>query len=137
MLSVRREASWFAIVTLVMACSGQSLTQTPFEQAASDAASIFSAAAQTLRFIHEEPVRLTVEYGTGAMIIYYEQVSGTPDELPKLEGAPDSATVDQIVATVERAAADLQEPCLVPDCDWASQLERIDQARDSLLAAIE
>jgi hypothetical protein len=111
------------------------ITQTAFQRQASDGASIFSAAGETLRFVHAQPAKMTVEYGTGSMINYEDQASSLPDELPTAEGAPDGATVDHLVSLVEPAVEVIENPCLLPDCDWQSQTIVLDQARDALLEA--
>ena len=70
-------------VALSMALAGcgatSTITQTAFQRQASDGASIFSAASETLRFVHAEPAKMTVEYGAGSMINYDDQVSSLPD----------------------------------------------------------
>jgi hypothetical protein len=119
------------------ACSSEPITETPFARTASDAASTLSAAALTLRYVHADPARFTVEYGQGAMINFAEQVTSVPDELPQLEGAPDLATVDALAKQVEAAAADLEAPCLLDDCDWQSQVARMDAAKQALLDAAQ
>ena len=122
----------------VAACGGtQAITQTEFERQASDGASIFSAAAVTLSFVHAEPADMTVEYGQGSMVNYDDQVSTLPDDLRAAQGAPDQATVDEL-ANLSQAAIDaIQNPCLTPDCDWQSQVVALEAARDALLESVE
>ena len=125
-----------ALTAALAACgSTSSITQTAFQRQASDGASIFSAAGETLRFVHAEPAKMTVEYGAGSMINYDDQAASLPDELPTAEGAPDEATVDHLVSLVEPAIQAIENPCLLPDCDWQSQAAALDQARDALLEA--
>jgi hypothetical protein len=121
----------------IAACSDEPITETPFARTAFDAASTLSAASETLRQMHDLPPRLTVEYGKGAMINFAEQVAGVPEELPRLQGAPDPTTVDALVRQVEAAADDLEGPCLLDDCDWQSQVTRIDAAKQALLDAAQ
>jgi len=127
------------VAALSMALAGcaatSSITETAFQRQASDGASIFSAAGETLRFVHAEPARMTVEYGAGSMINYGDQASSLPDELPTAQGAPDDATVDHLVSLAEPAIAAIENPCLLPDCDWQSQIDALDRARDALLEA--
>jgi hypothetical protein len=118
------------------ACSGP-VTDTPFDRAASDAASLSSAGAETLRAVHAEPARVTVEYSQGATFNYHELLAPIPGELPTLEGAPDEATTSNLVALLQAAVADLGNPCLLPDCDWQSQVNDLDAAKQALLKATE
>jgi hypothetical protein len=126
------------LVALLSGCgSTQQITETPFEQAAGDAASVMSAAAVTLRFIHAEPASMTVEYAAGSMINYADEVSSVPDELPTLSGAPDAATVQDLVEVIQPAVDDIESPCLMPDCDWQSQVDDLETARDAILDATQ
>jgi hypothetical protein len=128
-------------VALVVALAGcgstKDITQTAFQRSVSDAASIVAAAGETLRFVHDDPAKYTVEYGAGSMINFDDQISSVPDELPKLDGAPDSATVDQLTGLLQPAIDAIENPCLLSDCDWQSQVASLDTARDALLKASE
>lgn len=124
------------VVAVACACSG-AITDTPFHRAAGDATSLVSAGAETLRAVHAEPARFTVEYGQGATFNYHELLTSIPDELPKLEGAPDEATTANLVALLQTAVADLGNPCLLPDCDWQSQVNDLDAAKQALVDATE
>jgi hypothetical protein len=127
-----------AALCLALAACGAtaSITQTPFEQTAGDGASIFSAAGETLRFVHADPAKFTVEYATGSMINYGDQVSSLVDELQTAQGAPDSVTVDRLVDLATPAVDAINDPCLEPGCDYQSQIAALDAARDALLAAV-
>lgn len=128
---------WGALIAaLACACSGP-LTDTPFDRAASDAASLTSAGAETIHAVHREPARLTVEYGQGATFNYHELLAPIPDELPTLEGAPDAATTASLVALLQTAVADLSNPCLLPDCDWQTQVSQLEAAKQALLDATQ
>jgi hypothetical protein len=116
-------------------CSGTAVTQTPFARVAADTASVFSAAAQTIRFVHS--AQLTVEYGQGAMVNFSEQVRGVASELPTLEGAPEPPAAADLSVLVAAAAADLEAACLREGCDWTAQVERIEQAKRALLEAVQ
>lgn len=113
--------------------SATPITQTPFAREATDAASVFSAAAETISFVHAD--RLTVEYGKAAMVNFDEQVRGVASELPALQGAPGPASMSQLAQLVAAAAADLQAACLAEDCDWETQVQRLNGARAALLEA--
>jgi aminoglycoside phosphotransferase (APT) family kinase protein len=95
--SLVRVLAFAMTFAVIAACTDEPITETPFERMASDAASTLSAAAETLRQLHATPAKLTVEYGEGAMINYAEQVTSVPDELPRLEGEHDPATVQTLV----------------------------------------
>lgn len=134
----RRIGVMAALSMALVACgSSQSITQTAFERQASNGASVFSAAATTLHFVHEQPAKMTVEYGAGSMINYGDQVSSLADELPKAEGAPDQATADTLVGLVNPAVDAIENPCLLPDCDWQAQIAALETARDALLNVVE
>lgn len=109
-------------------------TETPFERAAGDAASAYSAAATTLRFAHDD--RLSREYSLGSLELYREAVSGVDTELPTLEGAPGSDRVDQLVHAVQAAEPVLEDPCLEVTCDWRSQLQALEQAAQAFEDAL-
>ena len=127
------------LVLGVLACAACSsagpITHTPFAQQATDAASVMSAAGQTLRFVHGG--QLTVEYGQSALFNYGEQVSDVPSELAQLSGAPDPETANQLTGLLQQAVNDLAAPCLRDDCDWSTQVSHFDVARDALLEAAE
>ena len=126
-----------ALAVALSACSSEPITQTPFQRAASDAASIMSAAAYTIQFVHDQPPKLTVEYGQAAVINYLDLVSSAPDELPILAGAPDQAEVRTLVGLLQTGIADLENACLLPECDWQSQVEELTEASDALEEAAE
>src|SRR4051812_5440733 len=134
-MSLRLGVAAALFVALAGCGSTETITQTAFQRQASNGASIFSAAGETLRFVHAEPAKMTVEYGAGSMINYDDQASSLPDELPTAQGAPDQATVDHLVAVVQPALDAIENPCLLPDCDWQSQTKALDEARDALLKA--
>lgn len=138
LMALRRVGVAATLCLALAGCgSGQAITETAFEREASDGASIMSAAAQTLRFVHAEPAGMTVEYGAGSMINYLDQASSLPDELPTADGAPDIGIVDQLVLVVRPAIAVIENPCLVSDCDYSSQIQTLDAARDALLLSIQ
>ena len=124
-------AAWLA------ACSSQPITQDAFTRSATEGASLVSAASQTLSRVHGQIPTLTVDYGRGAFINYHELVLPIAESLPTLDGAPDQATVDQLVDLLNQSVAALAAPCLLPDCDWESQVQTFDETKDALLAATE
>jgi hypothetical protein len=106
-------------------------------RSASDAASLLAASSETIRSVHDDPARLTIEYAEAALFNYNELLVPIPGELPTLDGAPPPPTIDELVAFVNASLADLANPCLVGDCDWESQVEDMDAAKDALLQATE
>jgi hypothetical protein len=126
-----------AVAVALYGCASGPITQTPFQRAASDAASIMSAAAYTVQFVHDDPARLTVAYAQGAVVNYLDQVATTPEELPTLEGAPEQATVEALVDHLTQAIDDLENVCLVPECDWQGQVERMTAASEALAEAAQ
>jgi hypothetical protein len=133
----RRGATLALCLAMVSGCSGQPITETPFVRTATEAASLLSAASYTLQYLHQEPARLTVEYSAGSLFNYAELVDPIPDELPTLEGAPDTASVQTLVGLVSAALADMHEPCLVGECGWQGQVDRLEAAKSALLEAAE
>jgi hypothetical protein len=125
------------IVAALVACGGQSITETAFQRAAGDGASLTSAGAETLRALHDDPPRLTVEYGQSATFNYLEQLEPIRQSLPTLGGAPDAATLATLTATLDVAIADLRAPCLSGACDWQAQVTHLDAAKQALLGASE
>lgn len=132
-----RAAAACVIGVVLSGCSSEPITQTPFQRAAGDAGSILSAAAYTIQFAHDQPAKLTVEYGQASMVNYLDQVATAPDELPMLSGAPDPASVTALVDHLNAAITDLRNACLVPDCDWQSQVQELTAASDALIEAAE
>jgi hypothetical protein len=126
-----------AVAVALSGCSSEPITQTPFQRVAADAASTLSAAAYTIQFIHDQPARLTVEYGQASMINYLELVAAVPEELTTLPGAPDGAAVNNLTTLVQAAIGDLENACLLPDCDWQVQIRRMTDASQALAQAAE
>lgn len=136
-MALHRSVALIALCALLADCgSGQAITQTGFEREASDGASIMSAAAETLRFVHATPAGMTVEYGAGSMINYLDQVVSLPDDLRGADGAPDEATLDRLNVVVQPAIAVIENPCLLSGCDYSTQVAVLDAARDALLIAV-
>ena len=125
------------LVAIAVGCSGQQITESPFTRSATEGASLVSAASETLSRVHGEPPTLTVEYGQGAFINYHELLLPIPESLAGLQGAPDQATVDQLLDLLNQSVAALAAPCLMPDCEWQSQVQTFDETKDALLAAVE
>ena len=136
-MSRARLGATLALSLWLAGCSGEPITETPFVRTATEAASLLSAGSYTLQYVHSEPARFTVEYGAASMFNYAELVQPIPDELPTLEGAPDDASVQNLVSLVSAALADMQQPCLVGECGWQAQVDRIEAAKSALLEAAE
>jgi hypothetical protein len=132
-----RAISLCLTVVLVTACTSGPITQSAFVRTVTEGASLLTAASATLRRVRGDPPTLTVEYGKGSFINYHELVLPIPESLPQLDGAPDQATVDQLVAMLNASLSALATPCLVGECDWETQIRTFDEASDALLAAAE
>jgi hypothetical protein len=125
------------VCAVLSACSGEPITQTAFVRSASDAASLLAASSETIRSVHEEPARLTIEYAKASIFNYNELLAPVPQDLPTLDGAPAPPVIDELVAMLNTSLADLASPCLVGDCDWESQVADMDAAKDALLQATQ
>ena len=124
-------------VALLASCSSEPITEDAFTRSATEGASLVSAASVTLSGVHGTEPILTVDYGRGAFINYHELLVPIAESLPTLDGAPDQATVDQLVELLNQSIDALAAPCLLPDCDWESQVATFDETKDALLAAAE
>jgi hypothetical protein len=125
------------VCAALSACSGEPITETPFVRTASDAASLLSASSETIRNVHEDPARLTIEYAQASIFNYNELLAPVPAELPTLQGAPPSPGVDELVSLINTSLADLADPCLTDGCDWEAQVAQLDDAKDALLRATQ
>ncbi len=117
---------------LVSACGA---SQSPFARASSDAASTLSASVTTLRLEHEG--RLTRAYAAASFLNYRDALQGLDSELRSSEGAPGRDVVEQLVVLYRMADGALSEPCLDEGCDWRSQAEVLDRAKEAFQKAGE
>jgi hypothetical protein len=132
--SARVRLSLAAVMVVVAvwaaACSSTSqITESPFERVTSDVAATLSSAAATLEKAHTG--ELTFPYAAGAFVDYRGKLEGISDTLATLSGAPDSATVDALRASLDKAQPALDEPCVQESCDWQTQLAALRAAADS------
>ena len=136
---VRNPAHLARVVCLalsVAACGAgpQRWTDTPFERAAADAASTFSAAAEILERAHARSV--TETYLRGSLQVFAEQLDGLDAQLSSLEGRPDRAVIADLIATYGRAKATIDEPCIGSDCGWHEQVGALRAAAQAFLRAV-
>jgi hypothetical protein len=110
-------------------------TETPFRRTAGDAASSLSAAATTLRFAHDG--HLTFEYGRSTFQILGETLDGLEEDLPRLEGKPGTAELDQLLSLYRQAEPAISDPCLDVGCAWQSQVDALEAASEAFARAAE
>lgn len=129
-------------VAVVLAClllagcdAASGITETQFARTASDAASIFAAAARTIEETRTE--RLTTAYAKGSFVNYAESVEGVAESLASDEGGPSSNEREKLIEQVHGALAAVDGPCLEGDCDWRAQVETLKAASEALVEASE
>lgn len=116
---------------ILTGCVPSTFAVPPFVRQAEDAASSLSAAATTLEFLHDG--KLDSRYASSSLVVYQQALTGVASILPGEDGAPDEATLQPVLEQFERAQAVLDDPCLSDECDWQSQIETLNAAKDALL----
>jgi hypothetical protein len=117
---------------LVAACSAtQPITQTSYQRAAGDGASLLAAAAETLEQLHADPPRLTREYAQSALANYSELFAGVPEQLEGHQGG------ESLAEALSQAAAEMAAPCLEDACDWSTQARDFRDLSERLSEAAE
>ncbi|MDQ3871181.1 MAG: hypothetical protein M3301_06165 [Chloroflexota bacterium] len=119
-------------VSILTAC-GPSPSE--FARTSSDAASTLSAAAATLRLEHEG--RLTRGYAQASFLNYGDALEGLDAELRSSQGAPGREAIEQLLALYRIAQGVINEPCLDEGCDWRSQVEALERAKEAFQNAGE
>jgi hypothetical protein len=119
-----------AAAMLLVVCAACSAVATPFQKEASDAASTFAAAAETLTLLHEG--KLPESYAQGSFVNYSDATSGLEDQLPSLKGGPGGETIARLVTLTKRANEAVEDPCYDDGCDWRGQVEALRTASDEL-----
>lgn len=132
-LGVDTGLALLALLALILAATGCTMTQTPFERAAGDAGSAFAASATTLAYAHDG--KLTKAYARASFVIYRAQLKGLDRSLPALDGAPDPSTVRHLIELAQAAHPAVDDPCLDDGCDWRAQVEALQRASDAFLQA--
>jgi hypothetical protein len=124
-----------ALILVLAACSPTSYAETPFVRQASDAASLLSAAATTIEYLHDD--KLDTRYASPSLQIYRDMLKKIAPTLAGQRGAPDDATLQPVLDKLDAAQQALDEPCLADDCDWQAQLDTLRQAQDALTGVSE
>ncbi len=117
---------------LLAACGASA---SPFARTSSDVASTLSAAATTLRLEHAG--RLTRAYAEASFLNYRDALQGVDSELRSSEGAPGRDVLEELIALYRMADGALSEPCFDERCDWRTQAEVLDRAKDAFQKAGE
>jgi hypothetical protein len=115
---------------LLVGCSG--VTQTPFQQRASEAAGTLAAAAETLSAVQEG--RLTEGYARASFVSFAEAVQGVGEELPSMDGAPETGTTERLGRELREVELLLQAPCIdIAGCDVSAQIRQLKAVSEDLL----
>ncbi len=121
------------LVLLVFLTAGCQLAQSAFVKTTNNAGAAFSAASLTLSYAHQGKV--TAAYARAAFANYQSELSGLDQQLPSQSGAPDAASVQQLLRLSNPAMQAINQPCLDASCDWRSQLAALTRASEAFLKA--
>src|SRR5947209_3362127 len=113
--------------------TGCQITQSGFARTANNAGGAFSAAAETLTYVHEG--RLTPAYASSSFDSYQNELSGLDQQLASQDGAPDSQTIHQLLALYNSAMSVINQPCLNNTCSWHEQVVKLENASKAFLKA--
>lgn len=122
-----------ALLPLLLALGGCSMTQSAFDQTASNGAAGLAAAATTLAYVHEG--KLTSAYARASFVNFATNLNGLDSQLGGQHGAPDRRTVRRLVALTKQAERAAMHPCIDGPCDWRAQVTAISRASAALLKA--
>jgi hypothetical protein len=115
---------------LLVGCSG--VTQTPFQHSATDAAGTLAAAAETLSAVQEG--RLTEGYARASFVSFAATVQGVGEELPSMDGAPETETAERLGRELQDVELLIREPCLESaGCDASAQIRQLKAVSEDLL----
>ncbi|MGZ3640557.1 MAG: hypothetical protein ACXVCX_22220 [Ktedonobacterales bacterium] len=117
-------------LSLLASCA---YTQSPFARMASNVGSGFAAASYTLALLHHD--HLTAAYARSSFVNFQSELQGVDQQLPSQSGAPDSQTIQQLLALYRPAMQAVNAPCLDTTCDWGSQITQLDRASRAFLEA--
>ena len=123
------------LLALCLVFAGCAATQSDFARQASSAGGEFAAAALTLAGAHQG--RLTFAYARGSFVNYQSQLNGLDAQAPGLQGAPNHATVRQLLDLYAPAMRAVEQPCLDTACDWRAQVNALNRASAAFLRAAE
>lgn len=120
-----------ALAMLLTGCIPASFAETPFEREAGDTASLISAAATTIEFLHDD--KIDRRYAEASLVVYRQSVADSASKLESAQGAPGEATLNPVLDDVKDAQDILARPCLDDSCDWHGQIRTLTSAKDALL----
>jgi hypothetical protein len=121
-----------AACLVLVGCRG--VTQTPFQHSAIDAAGTLAAAAETLSAVQEG--RLTEDYARASFVSFAEAVQGVGEELPSMDGAPETGATERLGRELQDIELVLREPCLESaGCDVSAQIRQLKALSEDLLRA--
>lgn len=125
----------FTFLLVVCLCSTTScqLTQSSFARIAGNAGAEFSAAANTLAYVHQG--KLTPLYASSSFAGYQSKLSGIDQQLAAQQGVPDARTLHNLLIVYKPAMQAVNMPCLSNGCDWREQVDALQHASDTFLKA--
>ncbi len=121
------------LVILLFSTTGCQLAQSAFSKIAGNAGAEFSAAATTLSYVHQG--KLTAIYAASNFAGYRSQLDGIDQQIPSLQGIPDSGTLHHLLIVYKSAIQAVDSPCLDRSCNWHSQENALRQASKAFLKA--
>jgi hypothetical protein len=123
-----------AACVVLVGCSG--MTRTPFQQTAREAAGTLAAAAETLTAAQEG--RLNEGYARASFVSFAEALQGVGEELPSMDGAPETETTERLGRELQDVELLIREPCLESaGCDASAQIRQLRALSQDLLQASE
>lgn len=123
----------FLLLAFLFSITGCQLAQSGFARIAGNAGAEFSAAANTLSYVHQG--KLTPVYAKASFADYQSKLSGIDQQLPSVQGVPDAHTLQQLLDVYKPAIQAVNAPCLGSTCNWHSQLTALQHASDAFLKA--
>ncbi|MDP9325993.1 MAG: hypothetical protein M3O87_05595 [Candidatus Dormibacteraeota bacterium] len=126
---------WFAAIAVLPLLSGCDVTKTQFQNTAGGAGGELAAAATTLQYVHEG--RLNRAYASSAFASYRDALLVTEKQLPSVPGAPDAATIAELLKLYRPAYTAVEDPCLDDSCDWRAQVDALKKASEALVNAAD
>ena len=130
-----RQLGLLAAIAALPVLTGCTVTKTQFQNTAGGAGGELAAAATTLEYVHEG--RLNRAYASSAFASYRDALLITEKQLPTVPGAPDRATIEELLTLYRPAYRAVEQPCLDDSCDWRAQVEALKKASEALVKAAD
>ena len=121
------------LLSVMLSLSGCQFTQSAFDRTVGNAGSAFAAASTTLRYFHEG--KLLQNYAQTSFQGYQSELDNVDQQLPSQAGAPDTQTVQRLIAVYKPAIQAIDTPCLTASCDWQTQVRRLNAASNAFTKA--